>query len=205
MATALLATTFFGPVQWYQKLNRSEACLIDAHESFQKQTYRNRCIIATPSGPQALTVPVERASDGDEGIRHIRISDHGNWRHQHWNALCSAYGESPFFDYYADDLRPMFEKRWEFLFDMNLDITRLMCRLLDIEPSLQLTESYLPRNTEIPAEDYRDVIRPKHAPIDAQFQPRHYWQVFGQATGFLPNLSVLDLLFCQGPEAVLYL
>ena len=143
MATALLATTYFGPVQWYQKLNRSEACLIDAHESFQKQTYRNRCIIATPSGPQALTVPVERASDGDEGIRHIRISDHGNWRHQHWNALCSAYGESPFFDYYADDLRPMFEKRWEFLFDMNLDITRLMCQLLDIEPSLQLTESYL--------------------------------------------------------------
>ncbi|MCR5130059.1 MAG: WbqC family protein [Prevotella sp.] len=209
MTKALLATTYFGPVQWYQKLNRHEECVIDVHESFLKQTYRNRCIIATANGPLALTVPVERGSEGEDGIRRIRISEHGNWRHQHWNALCSAYGESPFFDYYVDDLRPMFEPRWEYLIDMNMAITELLCSLLDIHPLLQKTDRYLPResfNSEQEAMiDYRDLIRPKHAPVDVDFQPKPYWQVFSQTTGFQPNLSVLDLLFCQGNEAVLYL
>ena len=119
----LLSTTYFGPVQWYQKLNRAEETLIEAHENYCKQTYRNRCVIATANGPQALTVPVERPADTDLNhcpIRDLRISDHGRWRQLHWNALQSAYSETPFFEYYADDLRPFFDRRYEFLFDLSL-------------------------------------------------------------------------------------
>ena len=137
---ALLSTTYFGPVQWYQKLYRYEEVKIEQWESFQKQTYRNRCLIATTQGVQALTVPVERNSQlsalNSQLIKDVRISDHGNWRHLHWNALVSAYGESPFFEYYQDDIRPFFEKRWDYLLDFNEAIREKMCELLDIQPKV---------------------------------------------------------------------
>ena len=108
MSEALLSSAYFGPVQWYQKLNRYDKVKVEAYDSFIKQTYRNRCVIATANGLQALTVPVERTA-GDVAadasglppkclMKDVRISDHGNWRHIHWNALMSAYGESPFFE-----------------------------------------------------------------------------------------------------------
>ena len=125
MGTVLLSTTYFGPVQWYQKLHRAEDVQIEQWESFQKQTYRNRCLIATTQGIQALTVPTERG--GSPLIKDTRISDHGNWRHLHWNALQSAYGESPFFEYYQDDIRPFFEQRWDYLLDFNEAIRTKMC------------------------------------------------------------------------------
>ena len=123
---SLLTSTYFGPVQWYQKLNQSDCCLIERHDHFVKQTYRNRCVIATTSGLQALTVPIERYEGAHCEMRDIRISNHGSWRHLHWNALQSAYGESPFFEFYADDLIPFFERRWEFLFDFNT-VYRSLC------------------------------------------------------------------------------
>ena len=202
----ILSSTYFGPVQWYQKLAGSDTVYLEQHDHFIKQTYRNRCVIATTQGPQALTVPVESPQglriDKTE-LKDVRISDHGAWRHLHWQALQSAYGESPFFEFYADDLRPFFEKRWDFLFDFNLAITRKMCELLDIEPHIELTEAYMPCPED--AVDYRDAIRPKHPLPDASFTPRPYYQVYQQKFGFLPNLSILDLLFNEGNEAVLYL
>ena len=201
MKTALLSTAYFGPVQWFQKVNRYDLAIVDERESFLKQTYRNRCIIATANGPQALTVPVERGATGD--ISSLRISDHGNWRHIHWNALCSAYGESPFFDYYEDDVRPFFEERWEYLCDYNMAIARKMCELLQVKEPVR-TADVGPVDVSGVA-DFRSLIRPKHAQPDAEFEARPYWQVFGQKNGFLPNLSVLDLLFNMGNEAVLYL
>ena len=147
MHSALLSTTYFGPVQWYQKLNRFDTIYIERCESFVKQTYRNRCVIATTNGLLTLSIPVEHTQEKGEGssrrITDIRISNHGNWRHLHWNALMSAYGDSPFFDYYVDDLKPFFEDRWENLFDFNLAITRKMCELLDIHPNIQFTERYI--------------------------------------------------------------
>ena len=202
----ILSSTYFGPVQWYQKLAGSDTVYLEQHDHFIKQTYRNRCVIATTQGPQALTVPVESPQglriDKTE-LKDVRISDHGAWRHLHWQALQSAYGESPFFEFYADDLRPFFEKRWDFLFDFNLAITRKMCELLDIEPHIELTEAYMPCPED--AVDYRDAIRPKHPLPDASFTPCPYYQVYQQKIGFLPNLSILDLLFNEGNEAVLYL
>ena len=152
MVTALLSTTYFGPVQWYQKLNRFDTIYIERCESFVKQTYRNRCVIATTNGLQTLSIPVEhtqeKGEDSSRLITDIRISNHGNWRHLHWNALMSTYGDSPFFDYYVDDLKPFFEDRWENLFDFNMAITHKMCELLDINPNIQFTENYVPSRRE---------------------------------------------------------
>ena len=138
--TTILSTTYCGPVQWYQKLYRSDLVLMECHETFQKQTYRNRCVIATTNGPQTLTVPVERGTS--PFIRDIRISNHGNWRHQHWHALMSAYNESPFFDYYQDDFRPFFENQYNFLYDFNTEICQKVCELIDIQPNIRETTSY---------------------------------------------------------------
>jgi hypothetical protein len=207
---ALLSTTYFGPVQWYQKLYRHEEVQIEQWESFLKQTYRNRCLIATTQGVQALTVPVERGTS--QQIRDIRISDHGNWRHLHWNALMSAYGESPFFEYYQDDIRLFFEGRWAYLFDFNEAIREKMCELLDIQPKVTFSSTYHhPADISLTSHllpltsDYREAINPKHPQPDPEFEPKPYYQVYQQKHGFLPNLSILDLLFNMGPESIFYL
>ena len=201
MKEALLSTTYFGPVQWYQKLYRAEHVQIEQWESFQKQTYRNRCLIATTNGIQALTFPVERGTS--PLIKDIRISDHGNWRHLHWNALQSAYGESPFFEYYQDDIRPFFEKRWTFLLDFNEEIRQKMCELIDIQPQVSFTDEF--KTDGFALMDYRSAINPKHPEPDADFLPKPYYQVYQQKHGFLSNLSILDLLFNMGPESIFYL
>ena len=227
MVSALLSTTYFGPVQWYQKLNRYPIIYIERCESFIKQTYRNRCVIATTNGLQTLSIPVEHIQDkGDDSSRlitDIRISNHGNWRHLHWNALTSAYGDSPFFDYYVDDIRPFFEQQWEYLFDFNMAITNKMCELLDIHPTIRFTDNYIPSRREEGGEwrensfespffnsqfsifNFREVIRPKHPPSDPDFTPQIYYQVYQNKWGFQSNLSILDLLFNMGNESVFFL
>lgn len=217
--TAILSSAYFGPVQWYQKLNRYSRCLVEQHDHFVKQTYRNRCLIATTQGVQALTVPVESPAgtriDKTE-VRDVRISDHGAWRHLHWQALMSAYGESPFFEFYADDIRPFFERGWTFLLDFNMAITAKMCELLDVRPNVSLTQEYvsLPRDGQEQRpdatgghrfDDFREAIRPKHLLPDPDFTPKPYYQVYAGKHGFVANLSILDLLFNMGNEAVLYL
>jgi hypothetical protein len=205
-AECLLTTTYFGPVQWYQKLYRYRTVWMERHDSFVKQTYRNRCCIATTHGVQSLTIPVEHGANSLL-TRDTRISDHGNWRHLHWNAIRSAYGESPFFEFYADDLAPFFERRWTFLTDFNDEICALMCQLLDITPHLQPTTCFLTAeecaNRHI--HDFRDAIRPKHPLPDPGFQPQRYYQVFEGENGFLPNLSILDLLMNCGNESIFFL
>ena len=215
MKTALLSSAYFGPVQWYQKLHRYDRCLIEQHDNFVKQTYRNRCIISTTNGIQALSIPVscpQGSQLSKTPMRDVRISDHGNWRHIHWNALCSAYGESPFFDYYQDDFRPFFERKWTFLFDFNMEIILKMVELLDIQPKINLTTAFLSdasmaenatENSLV--DDFRDVIRPKHPDLDSDFMARPYYQVYQQKHGFQPNMSILDLLFNEGNEAILWL
>ena len=204
MTTSLLSSAYCAPIQWFQKLNRYDAVVIEQHDNFLKQTFRNRCVIATANGTQTLTIPVEK-SDGDKCLmRDIRISDHGNWRRLHWNALATAYGDSPFFDYYVDDLRPFYEQRFAFLLDFNMQMTAKLCELLDITPNISLSEEYV-KDVESSVDDFREVIRPKHPMPDADFIPKPYYQVYAQRHGFIPNLSILDLLFNMGNEAVFYL
>lgn len=207
MTTVLLGSTYFGPVQWYQKLNRYENCVIEQHDNFIKQTYRNRCVIPTTNGLQSLSIPVTTIADAQiskTSMKDIHISDHGNWRHIHWNALCSAYGESPFFEYYQDDIRPFFEKKWEFLIDFNMEITQKVNELLDIHPTISLSDEFATSLNE-GFVDFRDVIRPKHPGKDDDFQPKKYYQVYQHKYDFQPNMSILDLLFNEGNESVFYL
>jgi len=206
MTTVLLSPTYFGPIEWWRQLLCYDSAVIDHTVPYRKQTYRNRCIIATANGPQALTVPV---TTGPAPL----VSDHGNWRHVHWQALVSAYSDSPFFEYYADDLQPFFTDRWERLYDFDADITRTLCRLLDISPSLTFSsETIRPvssnetvSSTASSPVDLRFAISPKQQSTAIGFVPRPYYQVYAQRLGFLPNLSILDLLFNMGPEAQLYL
>ena len=203
MSTALLQSTYFGPVQWYQKLYRYDSILIEQHDTYQKQTFRNRCVIATANGLQALTVPVEAPGERC-AMKEVRISDHNQWRRVHWNALQSAYSESPFFEYYQDDIRPFFEKKYDYLIDFNEAIRQKICELIDIEPKVEYTEEFI-SSTPATIADYREVSHAKHPQPDADFTPKRYWQVFERKHGFQPNLSILDLLFNMGTESVFYL
>ena len=201
MQTVYLSTAYLGPVQQYCKLLQYPDVRMETAENYGKQTYRNRCTIAAANGPLSLSVPIEKPDTLKCLTRDIRISDHGNWRHLHWNALVSAYNMSPFFEYYEEDFAPFYQKKYDFLLDFNEELRRTVCRLLDLEPEVTYTDDYLP---EV-ANDFRSLIRPKHESDDASFRPRPYYQVFQDKFGFLPNLSIVDLLFNMGPEGLLIL
>lgn len=114
MASVLLSSFYLAPIQYYSKLFRSERAYIEIHDTYQKQSYRNRCLIAGANGILPLSIPVEKPEAGKDKMKDVRISDHGNWRHLHWNALVSAYNSSPFFEYYGDDFRRFYEKKYAF-------------------------------------------------------------------------------------------
>ena len=202
--------TYFGPISWYSRLLRTENWRIDDTEHYEKQTTRNHCLIATANGVQKLTVPVEKSSRSEEGgarnepllTREVRLSDHGKWRTEHWNAICTAYGESPFFDYYADDLRPFFEHRdWEFLFDYDIAIFEKMLELVGIAPKGQGVQEF--RSSGVQTIE-SSTVNSQLSTLNFQLGGA-YWQVYQQRHGFLPDLSILDLLCCMGSEAILYL
>lgn len=201
MNTVYLSTAYLAPVQYYCKLFSFESTVIEKAENYQKQTYRNRCLIATANGIQALSIPIEKPKTEKCLTKDIRISNHGEWRHLHWNAIVSGYGMSPFFEYYQDDFAPFYEQKFEFLFDFNKQLTQMICNLLDIQPAISYSSDYA---TSV-INDFRENIRPKHPGIDRTFSPKPYYQVFQQKYGFIPNLSIIDLLFNMGPESLLIL
>ena len=205
MKSVILTSAYLAPVQYYSKLYAASQVIEERHDHYVKQTYRNRCVIAGPNGPQALTFPIEHTELLKPCTKDIRLSDHGNWRHLHWNALQSAYDKSPYFEYYADDFRPFYEKKYDFLVDFNEGLRATVCNLLDLHPEIQLTDSYVDAD-KLDAVDFRENIRPKvDFKLDASFRPIPYYQVFEQKLGFLPNLSIIDLLFNMGPESRLIL
>lgn len=201
MQTVYLSTTYLGPVQQYCKLFQYESAVIETAENYIKQTYRNRCVIASTNGPLALSVPIIKPDTLKSETKDIRISDHGNWRHLHWNALVSAYNMSPFFEYYADDFHPFYEKKYDFLLDYNEALRELVCQLIDLTPNVSYSKEY---QTAL-SNDFRESIRPKHNGTDTDFDPVPYYQVFQEKHGFIPNLSIVDLLFNMGPESLLVL
>ena len=201
----LLSSAYLAPVQYYTKLLQCSGgtAHIEACDNYVKQTYRNRCMIVDANGPLALTIPTEKTSEEKCRMRDIRISDHGNWRHRHWNALEAAYRHTPFFLYYEDDFRPFYEKKHEFLYDFNLELTQLVCQLIGIDTRLLPTAVY---GGGQPMTDLRETIHPKHPwQSDSEFTPAEYYQVFKEKHGFIPNMSIVDLLFNMGPESILTL
>ena len=205
MTTALLSTAYLAPVEYYTKLLAYDHILVEQYDHYAKQTYRNRCTIAGPDGPLDLSIPTVKPDTPKCFTRDIRISDHGNWRHLHWNALESAYNHTPFFEYYKDDFRPFYEQKYEFLVDFNEALCQLVCSLLDISPRISRTTDYAAAPTD--ADDFRERIHPKKdfRMEDPDFVARPYYQVFQDRLGFLPNLSIVDLLFNMGPESLLVL
>ena len=206
MKTIYLSSAYLAPVEYYSKLKAYDKIYIEQHDHYVKQTYRNRCNIAGPEGVLSLSVPIIRPDTPKCAMKDIRISDHGNWRHLHWNAIESAYNNTPFFEYYKDDLRPFYENKYTFLADFNEELRCKICELMDISPVVEDTASY--HTDFLPDEaDYREVIHPKkdYTEVDKDFLPKPYYQVFESRHGFLPNLSIIDLLFNMGPESVLVL
>lgn len=200
-----LSSAYLAPVQYYAKLYACEKAFVEQYDHYMKQTYRNRCIIAAADGPLTLSVPTEKSDTLKCLMKDVRISDHGNWRHLHWTALESAYRNSPFFEYYQDDFRPFYEKKYTFLYDFNEELCALICRLMDMQPCVERTCCYLPEEGG-QADDFRERIHPKRNwREDDRFTAVPYYQVFEERHGFLPNLSVVDLLFNMGPESLLVL
>jgi len=200
MEPVLLSSAYLPPVSFFSAMNNGADVLIEQYDSYCKQTYRNRCRIATSSGIQTLTIPVVKPSGSRQLMKDVRISDHGEWRHQHWNALESAYMNSPYFMYYEDDFRPFYEKKYEFLFDLNMELTQLILNLAGMDKNILPTREYVKQPDGI--NDLREFADP-NIPIEGK--RKAYWQVFRERHGFLENLSAADLLFNMGPEFPLYL
>lgn len=140
----ILGSAYLAPVEYYTKLFAYPSVYVERYDHYMKQTYRNRCVIASADGPLALTIPTEKGDDLKCLMKDIRISDHGNWRHVHWNAFVAAYKHSPFFDYYADEFHRFFEQKYAFLFDFNLELCEWVCQQIDMQPRLIPTDDYVP-------------------------------------------------------------
>jgi hypothetical protein len=182
--------------------------LLEQHEHYVKQTYRNRCLIYSANGILPLTVPVARTSGAKMSIRDVRIDYSEPWQRLHWRAIEAAYRSSAFFAYYADDFRPFYERKERFLFDLNEQILRLALDLAGLKITIGYTDKFDPgdltsttAHEECNDERYR--ITPK-LPFseDKKFKPHHYYQVFSSRNGFAANLSMLDLLCNEGNNSL---
>jgi len=143
MAVVYLTTAYLAPVEYYAHMLAADKVWVEQHDHYMKQTYRNRCIIAGPSGRIDLTVPTVKPDSLKCPTKDIRISDHGNWRHLHLYALESAYGHTPYFEYYRDDFVPFYEKRYDFLMDFNEALQEMICGLIDMQPCVERTSDYV--------------------------------------------------------------
>jgi hypothetical protein len=188
---------YLAPIEYYAALFRAKQAVIEIHDNYQKQSYRNRCMIAGANGAISLNIPIEKPSTAKCKMKDIRISEHGNWRHLHWNAIISAYNSTPFFEYYEDDFRPFYEKKQPFLHDFNEELRQLICRLIGIQTSVSYSETYIQTIPDT-ATDFREIIHPKKPPIA---ETPVYYQVFSEKNGFIPHLSIIDLLFNMGNES----
>lgn len=213
----LLSTAFFPPVSWFAAAakdwgrvvvtNPSSFCdvYLEAHENFQKQSYRNRCIIASANGPEAISVPV--VHDGDifhTPITEIRVDYKDQWVKKAWRAIESAYSSSAYFDYYKDDIYAILSSGIPTLWDLNLRIIEFFIQKIRLGIHIVPTESYASAGNAL---DYRNVIHPKrqNTILKDLDMEKPYFQVFAGKYGFQSDLSVMDLLFNEGPQSLLYL
>lgn len=198
---ALFSTAYFGPVQYYSKFLVHDTRIIEIYDHYTKQTYRNRCNIYGANGILSLSIPVLKGAGHKSWIRDIRMDDTKNWKKLHWKGIESAYRHSPFFEFYMDDIQSFIMGKYKFLIDLNSEILRAILTHLEIDPEFTCTNEFVDY-TRYQAMDYRELIHPKvDVSADPHFNPLPYPQVFSIKHGFLPNLSILDLLFNEGPNS----
>jgi hypothetical protein len=197
---AVLPMFYLPPVEYFAKLNSyNPDFLIEKHEHFPKQTYRNRANIYSPDGILTLVVPVVKGSKVHTPVKDVKISHDFNWQRLHWMSLQACYRRSAYFEYYEDDFAPFYEAKEAFLFDYNEKMLQLLLKLLKIKAHINYTETY---EAQYPILiDLRDSFSSKKP---SQFQQKPYFQVFEERHGFMKNLSIVDLLFNQGPQSVNY-
>ena len=200
----VLSSACFPPIAYCAILEENENIIIDTHEHFIKQTYRNRYYILGANGLMHLSIPLQKWSN-HTSIKDIQIDYTEDWQKQHWRSILSAYGNSPFFEFYQDELLPLFEQKQKFLLDWDNESLELLQSLLGLSSNWTLSQKYVEKNEA--DMDLRDAFSPKsefhHPKIKFHFE--EYPQVFNDRFDFQPNLSVLDLLFNLGPETAAYL
>ncbi len=194
----ILSTAYLAPIQYFTKFVKYDKVIIEAHENFIKQTYRNRCKIYGANGELSLTIPVKKSNPKTK-IKELLIDYDTNWRKLHWKSIESAYNSSPFFEYYIDDFLPFFTKKHKYLFDFNTELLIMILEILDINTNIEFTDKYFHNEYEL--DDFREQIHPKKRNVDKNFIAIEYTQVFQSKYGFIPNLSIVDLLFNEGPNS----
>ncbi|MBL7828793.1 MAG: WbqC family protein [Saprospiraceae bacterium] len=176
-----LSTAYLPPVSWCFNFWNASAVELEACEHYQKGSWRNRCQIAGPNGPQLLSIPLVKGKHNQLPIREVRIAYDEPWQRQHWRSIKTAYGNAPFFEHYTEELQPFYEKRFDFLFDFNLELMEwLLIKKMNWQGKIQFTKEF------------------EHSIPLAVAPSIRYPQVFEEKNGFLPDLSVLDLLMCAG-------
>lgn len=199
--TLLLSTAYLPPVSWFRVALQASELMIEAYETYPKQTYRNRCQLITANGIIALSIPVKKIRGEKKMIQDIEIFYDEPWQRLHWRTIDAAYSNSPFYLYYKDELMPFYEKKYRFLLDYNMMISEALFRLLGYSSDLQLTSTY--HHQAEGCTDMRNSFSPKDKADVSHLNPYH--QVFEERHGFVPDLSIIDLLFNEGPGASSYL
>ena len=204
--SALFTVAYLPPVQYLAHMLASDTVLVEKHDNYVKQTYRNRCDILGANGTMALTVPVAKGRRLKVKTRDLEISYDERWQALHWRSIVSAYNSSPFFEYYIPDFEPFYTKKYRWLFDFNMDLLNVIFNALDVTIHIETTDEYISKDAE-KILDYREIIHPKKdfEQEDPNFKALKYRQVFQGRFPFIPNLSVIDLIFNKGPEAIDYL
>ncbi len=201
----LLSSAYLGPIHYYTKLLAYPQVIIEKEENYLKQSYRNRCVILAANGPLTLSVPVVEGPGAKAPMKELGLSYDHHWQRLHWRGIVSAYNNSPFFEYYADDLAPFYhEKRWKYLIDYNTELQSKILELINVKVELDFSKEYCFEGEVAPdTDDLRYAIHPKASKNreDEHFTTIPYTQVFHEKFGFVPNLSILDLLMNEGPES----
>jgi len=189
----LFSIGYFPPISYLQKCFESEKIFIDQFEHFEKQSYRNRCCIYGPNGKQDLTIPVSHEDLFRKPIREVKILADSNWKKLHWKSILTAYRNSPYFEFYENEIEELFLFQSEFLFEFNLNIIHYLFSVLKIRKEIILSEDF--EKTPSDKIDFRNSIHPKKKTI----QVNEYHQVFSPQHGFINDLSIIDYLFNCGP------
>ncbi|WP_111709292.1 WbqC family protein [Lutibacter citreus] len=195
----LLQPTYFSPISQYVAISNSGKVIFEVEDNFQKQTYRNRCYIYTANGKHLLNVPVQHNKGIKQQTKDVKIDYKDDWNKLHLKTLKTAYSSSPFFEFYIDDLLPIFNKQHSFLLDLNLLSHSIIMDALQLHIPYLKTKEY---QIETEITDLRKLAIAKG---EKSYNFQRYIQVFEQKKGFISNLSILDLLFMEGPNALNYL